>query len=95
MRTNDGRLEHVADLESRRATVAETAEASASVMATTTVDVLKMEITYSRTVTADGSGNYSVRVLYPQTYEISDEEVTVNEEDMRFGNEAEILRYYR
>ncbi|WP_049979531.1 STT3 domain-containing protein [Halolamina rubra] len=67
------------------ATVTGSADPNATVTATTTVEVGGEEVTYSRTVTADASGNYSVRVPYPGTYEIADGSVTVSEEAVENG----------
>ncbi|WP_053948965.1 hypothetical protein [Halolamina sediminis] len=72
------------------ATVTGSAEPNATVTATTTVDVAGREVTYSRTTTADASGNYSVRVPYPGSYEITGEEVTVSEEAVESGQSVRV-----
>ena len=67
------------------ATVTGSAEPNATVTATTTVDVAGEAVTYSRTVTTDGSGTYSVRVPYAGTYEVGSADVTVSEEAVVSG----------
>ncbi len=72
------------------AVVTGSAESNATVTATTTIEVAGTEVTYSRTTTADASGNYSVRVPYAGTYVIGGEEVTVSEEAVESGQSVRV-----
>ncbi|KPN29348.1 oligosaccharyl transferase, archaeosortase A system-associated [Halolamina pelagica] len=67
------------------AAVTGSADPNATVTATTTVEVGGTEVRYRHTETADATGNYSVRVPYPGTYEIGGTEVTVPEEAVENG----------
>lgn len=86
-RSDDGELGAFAVVSG--AVISGSGEANETVTLQTEVDVPGDSFTYERTVTADEDG-YAVRVAYPGTYEIGDEQVQVSQEAVLRNETVEV-----